>query len=244
MKSSSMEAAPMPALDRVSQTIGQGTITKKATNLQPLDYYTATGMYADSRLKLYAKEGGVAVAVVLGILAGIFIIIKAILGRIQGVTTNPTLKVASSSPIADTILLVGLSFITALFGTIAVVGMILLNQLVTMATPYGAAGMVTLLLLLIGMLLVGTLLFTPTILVGWKRGVGRGIATFGLTMLWLLIFGLVLLAFLLMGSATGYQGGGPIQIMKSMMGTSQTSTDSVRTMESQPPVLTPSSLDK
>ena len=241
MKSNQMEAAPMPTLDRVSQTIGQGTITKKATNLQPLDYYTATGMYADSRLKLYAKESGVAMAVVLGILLGIFIIIKAILGRIQGVTANPTLKVASSSPLADTILLVGLSFIAAFLGTIAVVGIILLNQLVTMAMPYGTAGMTTILILLIGFLLVGTLFFTPAILMGWKRGVGRGIVTFGLTVLWLLIFGLVLLAFLLMGSATGYQGGGPIQIMKNMMGTNQTSTDSVRTIEAQPPSLNPSS---
>ena len=43
-------------LDYYAQQIGQGEINKTASNLLPLDSYLVKGSFADSRLKLYAKE--------------------------------------------------------------------------------------------------------------------------------------------------------------------------------------------
>ena len=64
------------AIDRFVKNIGQGRITKTASNLAPLESYKVEGSYAKSKLALYGKELLIFVAVVLAIFAGLVLLVK------------------------------------------------------------------------------------------------------------------------------------------------------------------------
>ncbi len=68
--------APNSTIDSFYQQIGQGSITKTATSLQPLDSYTVKGSYADSILSLYAKELLIAIFIFLLIITVIVRLMK------------------------------------------------------------------------------------------------------------------------------------------------------------------------
>lgn len=62
------------AFNSYYQQIGSGQIVKQSTDLQPLESFVVSGSYADSFVKLYAKEIVVVPSLIIGIVIGIAIL--------------------------------------------------------------------------------------------------------------------------------------------------------------------------
>jgi hypothetical protein len=211
LKATDAVAAPMAnqQINQYYQQIGQGDIVKTATNLQPLDSYTIKGSYADSWFKLYVKEVliGAGVTVLFGVL--VFFVVRALLGRVG------TKKADAPNKNAQAILLVvGLSFVSAFVIAAYTVGVVILMRTLPQLIPYDSQMLITLLVVVVSFGIYGLFLLIPGLYLGIKRGLGYGIATAGLTILWL-VFGLIALAIVFLGTktqTTPYRGITPVMM--------------------------------
>jgi len=193
MKMEAGAAAPMAnsAIDRVVSQIGQGTIVKTASNLAPLESYKVSGMYANSRLKLYGKEILTALAIVLVILAIIFLVIRKILGLFAPVAVKKT--VASDVKKQENARLFLTSFGIAFVSSVILAGYSLLLLIVFSYLNYGyydyqLAQLLRMGLIIFSFCIYSVGLFIPGIYFGYKRGMGWGVLTVVLTVGWLFFY--------------------------------------------------------
>jgi len=221
-------AAPMTntRLDSYYQQIGQGEIVKTASNLQVLESYTVKGAYADNAVKLYAKEISIGIGITLLIIIGLVWMVRLLMKT----NSKPqTMKTANDQYIGI-ILCCTFSFISA-FMMIAV-GIMLwyVMRNINSMVDYQIAPLVAILILLLSLGIFGFLLVAPSFFVGVKRGWSFGLATTGLTIMWLFI-GLILVL-LLFGRNTDI----PTSRILHMTGNGmmQNSNSSTTTTESPP----------
>src|SRR3989344_5420076 len=211
MKSDTLSSpARIPQVDQFVQQIGQGEITKKATNLQPLDSYTVKVSYADSRWKLYAKE------IIGGILITAVIFVAIALGFRFLMRRSTTEKRASSDvSMISNIAIVGITSFGA--SLILLIFTILLMLAARMLEQY-YLGEYSLFIILLGgilsVLVYGLFLLGPALFLGFRKGIAYGVTTAIGTILWLVIY---LVAFLLLAIST-QTAEPPIRIMKSLLG--------------------------
>jgi len=169
--------------DQIYRQIGYGSIQKKASNLKSLESYTVKGSYADSNLKLYAKETLIGIAVALVFLILILLVSRWILRSI-----NPPAPSANVSAQKNVWLIItGGSFIASLI----IVGYtVLLIWVVQFIPRYQSQFALPILLLffVISIGLYGLLLLGPGIYVGIRKGLGFGLAMIGSTIFWLVIY--------------------------------------------------------
>jgi hypothetical protein len=211
-----MGAAPQTsaALDSVITKIGQGSVTKTASNLSPLESYTVDGAYASSRFRLYGKEITIAAVVVivllvLTVLAVRFLISK--LGRVEGKPKEePTSKDVKDEkpktyePASKNFLLTAaVSFATSFLMAGYTVFVMLLGQALTNIVNYQYNAFVVLALVIISFAVYSLLLFAPSFYIGRKYGMGWGIGCVVGIIVWLLVFlffGVLFIFFLSGGS--------------------------------------------
>lgn len=186
-------AAPMAnaQFDTFYRQIGQGTLTKTSSNLQPLDSYTVTGRYAKSSLQLYAKETGIGVSVTLVILIVVILLVRLILHAWFKKSTAKHM-VGTLPPIAMAV--IG-SFIAAF---VTVLYTIILLVLVRSLSYYLSSDIETLvvaLVLVVSVGVYGLLLFSAPAVIALKKNLAWGAGTLGLTIGWLIAFTVIILLF-------------------------------------------------
>lgn len=186
-------------LDNYYQQIGQGNVVKYATYLQPLDSFTVEGSYADAPWKLYAK------AIIIGIV--VFIIILAVLAMILiKIIKHIRDHMHKSTPVysmGSSILFMGMvSFVASLFTAGYTIGIYILSSF---ANNWYYLEMNTLLMLLVVIVSFGVyplMLFGPAFIIGRMRGMRWGVGTFALTLMWLMIYIVILVGFIFMTNSS------------------------------------------
>lgn len=194
--------AASTALDSYISQIGQGGITKTASNLSPLESYKVSGAFASNRLKLYGKEIAVGAGVTVVILLILLWTLKKILKGFKQTVKEAPQKTAISPNSQMILASAGLGFISALLITGYTVGAILLGNLLGSITAYyyQLQPLLFIFLLLISGCVYLLLIFGPAILVGMKKGTGWGIVVVVSTVVWLVVFlGVAVLTFFLLG---------------------------------------------
>ena len=177
--------AESSAIDSFYNQIGYGSLVKTASSLAPLESYTVSSSYADTRIKLYAKGVIAGVGIFLGILVVALIIVKMIFKK-EGTDGGKTSIAKLDS--RNIFLMLGVSFASSLliagYSFLAIVAATLLSR----SLGYEFQTVFALLIVVISFAVYALLLFTPGIYLGVKKGIGWGIATIFLTVLWMFIF--------------------------------------------------------
>lgn len=178
-------------MDTFVGAIGQGELMKYAKNLDALDSYTVRGSYADQYYKLYARHIGISLVIFVVVVLALFLIAKKVLQSIQ----MPASKGAQTTQ--PFLISLGLGFSCALL-MIGYTLLLLLSNRLIQSVSYEFASIVTILFVLVSIGVYTLLLFVPAILMAIKRGITWGLATFGLTILWLAIDSIIVLLVLTM----------------------------------------------
>lgn len=213
-----------PQFDNLFNQVGQGSIVKNATNLEPMESYTVKGSYADSNLKLYAKEiiTGL-IIILLIILAGIFIT-KRLSNRFNSVTDSsiekPESKEVKNLPIHRGLLLIPFWIIPFWISFISSILIPLYSVLIFWVTSsnifsglnHQIQAPLGLFMIIISLAIYAFLFFAPSFLVSSKYGVRWGMGTFGLVLLWLFIYYFLFIGIMFLffpnSNSTGYSSLG------------------------------------
>lgn len=167
-------------LDTFVQQIGQGTMTKTARNLQPLDSFTVSGSYADALWKLHATSLFIAVLVLIGGVSLLIFFSKKVVLLF-------TEKNAHASRLAsDTMLVLGISFLSAFLTVAFTILLFFIRNKVTQWYPSDIQFIFSLLAMIIALGVYAILILAPSFLIFLKKGLHWAVATFALTILWLL----------------------------------------------------------
>ena len=202
------------ALDSYVNQIGQGSITKKASNLAPLESYTVNGSYAKSRLRLYGKEifyTLLGIIVFFGLLALLLRFAFKKLGRISTANTTSQKK-SEQGPTGFSLrmlfLTLGTSFLTSIVVIIYTFFVYFVGNYLDNVVGYQYQAFFIIILLIISFVFYALLVFAPAIYIGVKKGVGWGIATLVFSVFWLIIEFTVafLILVLLFGIGSGNYG--------------------------------------
>lgn len=191
-----VEGVYSPQFDQYYSQIGQGTIIKTATNIQPNQSFTVEGMYADSRFKLYAKE----------LLSGIgiitYIIIISIVALYWGIkrlmnktVANPNME-PSQTKLLNFFAIAGVSFGSSFFIIIYTITLYILSYYFSQTFQYYSYNVIyPILLILLGVIslsIYAICLFVPAIIIGIRRGMLSGVLMVVLTIFWLIINGIII----------------------------------------------------
>lgn len=198
------------AIDRFYQQIGQGRITKTASNLAPLESFKVEGSYAKNRLRLYAREILIGVGVLVGVVAVLVLIFRFIYKKLQKVEKETKELEKTGGKITEigmiTLASAGVGFVSSFLIAGYTIGVIFLGSLLTSFLSYQYDAIVVLFLVIISFFVYILLLFAPAIYLGVKRGVSWGMATAVATIIWLIIFLTVALFIIFLLGNTSYPG--------------------------------------
>lgn len=184
-------------LDQFVSQIGYGTITKTASNLAPLESYSTDGAYADSRLKLYAKELAMGTLVVLFAILMLIFVSRAMLRMMRRGRETSEVRESHVSTQAPVMFLMSgaVGFAMAFLAVGYSVFLMLLMENLNSLLNYQYEGIFAIIILLISLGIYLLLLILPSIIVGLKKGAMWGVVTFVSTIIWLIL----MLIFLFVG---------------------------------------------
>lgn len=201
--------AASSAIDRVVSQIGQGTIVKTASNLAPLESYKVSGMYANSKIKLYGKEITFGLAIALVLLAVIFLIVRKVLRLMtpDPVTLKKNSPVENKSRDTGKLILttLGISFISSILLAGYSLLIIFISQNLNYI-DYQTASLLRLAGMIFSFCVYSVIIFIPGIYFGVKKGIGWGILTVVLTVGWLFVYFIVSIGIIFL---TGFQRSYP-----------------------------------
>jgi hypothetical protein len=188
------------ALDTYYNQIGQGTVYKTASHLSPNESYTVTGTYADSKWKLYGKEIGITLIVVILLLGAIVFGSRAITRRMKMKSAE-----GKQQPFFNRILQKHMLLSVASIGFVAAVGIVIFTVILyilgsVLGDVIGYSTFQPILFVLIVLTSTGVyalLLLGPAIVASIKRNIVWGIAIFGVTVAWIALFTFILFLALL-----------------------------------------------
>ncbi len=202
-------AASNQFLDSYIYQIGQGQIVKTATNLAALDSYIVRARYADNLWSLYAKELLVGFLIGLVSLAGLGLLLRWFVTKLRGST-----KSSASRQGIEIVATIGLPLLASLGAVTFTILLFFCQRLLGQFIPYDFRFFIIIFSLLVSSGVYLLLLLAPAVYIGMKKRIGWGLTAFGLTILWLVIFGAITLVALWFTAAT--QRDYPV-LMKSMM---------------------------
>lgn len=189
-----MGAVANPQFDNFVNQIGQGVITKTATNLQPVESYSVKGRFADAWLKLYGREISVGTTGVLIFLTLIFWVGKLLwrkMTRGGGVAKGPEKEAMAASGLSregvSLVVSLGLSFLASILILAYTVLIVLFSRFLN---SFYFSEFSTLLFIFVVIVSIGfyvLALLGPAIWLTLRRGLSWGLTTFGLTILWLIL---------------------------------------------------------
>ncbi len=180
-------------LDSFYQQIGYGSIVKNASNLQPNDTYTVAGTYGKSWVQLYASEIGIGVLVLIILVVVAVLLGRMIWKRLTGPRPAANTVAGKQLHLGTTLLLTsGVGFLTAIvIGLYTGVVFIIMAAISGNYYYYQLNMIITMLVMLISAGVYMFLFITPSLVVGYKKGLWAGVATAGATIIWLGIISVV-----------------------------------------------------
>lgn len=206
-------AMASPQFDQYYQQIGYGTITKNASNLQPLDSYTVKGAYAENSLRLYGKEVTIAIVVLFAFIAICIYLGKKLLASLSGPKKSDSKEVNTIAPYLSA---VGVGFVASFFILAYTIGLFVLHAMLRELFGYdNTLFFINMLVGLLSLAIYAFLLFVPSLVMGFKKGSALGIGTFAATVVCVFF---ELIVALLMLFALSRNGRPPYEIFQSMMG--------------------------
>jgi len=176
--------------------IGQGIITKSASQLEPMESYTVKDTYADTGMKLYGQEIAITVFGIL-IFLTIVTLVAVLLLRHRTVSTKSTsLKLFFMAA--------GVSFVSIFLASLYTLGILIFFMLAANNSYlyYTNSMLFLLLLMAVSGAVYLFLIFIPTVVMMIKKGILWGCITFGLTIMWMVIAGIILFGFFYLFSAS------------------------------------------
>lgn len=205
MMNESKVAMANPQFDQYYQQIGQGSIVKTATYLQPLDSFSVKGAFADSLIKLYLGKIITVIAVVLIFVVllgyGISRIIKHFkksdTSKTNDVSQNTTSNTHSKTGL-NVLLMILLSFISSIFVAGYTVFVFLFGN--SMSSWYYSEfnSLIVLFLIILSFGIYPVLLLGPSVFMGIKKGLWWGVGTFCLTLLWITMCIFILFSYMIL----------------------------------------------
>ena len=195
------------SIDRFVAQIGQGKIVKTASNLAGLESYKVKGEYAKSRTRLYGKELTVIFVVILVLVLAVVLILRKLLkkGDTKKDSTEKSEKISDKGNTNQFLLSLGVSFASSLVSAGYTIAVFVVVNGVNNVIDYQYQAIVAILMTVISFAVYALIIIGPSIYIGVKKGVGWGLTTFGLTIVWLILFGIitVLILFIFRGDV-GY----------------------------------------
>lgn len=190
-----------PQLDSFVRQIGQGEIYKTANNLLPLDSYLVKGSFADSKIKLYAKE--ISVSIVLSLV--FFFLLRRAAKKVFSTMKSGFPWARGSRPISiDLFLIFGSSFVSAFLIVAYTLILVFGRGLFFSILPYEFGDFFPIMIILISIGIYGLLLSIPALVMGFRRNIFWGLSAFGMTIFWLLVGGVVIFMVLLLANRRTY----------------------------------------
>lgn len=193
-----------PTIDQFVGNIGNGSITKTASNLSSLESYTVEGAYAQNKLQLYGKTLLIVTVIILVILLVLIMVVRKIFKKLNQsdkqssyneIETGERKTTTVSLDVKYLMMVFLLSFLASILMAGYTVGIIFLSQFMTSVISYQYEVFFFLFLVIISFCIYSFLLFGPAIYMGIKKGIGWGIASVGLTVTWLIMFLIIGLLF-------------------------------------------------
>lgn len=176
------------ALDSYTQRMGQGKVVKTSSNLAPLETYTTEGKYADSNFKLYAREVSLAVLVILFVLVTLIVVLRFIYKRVaKDNLPKPGKGGLKKDDVRMFMLASGVSFSSSFTTMLYLSGVMFFANLIDSFVPYTFSSVVLILVFIISIAVVISIVLLPPVIVAMKKSVGWGVATFVMTILWLVL---------------------------------------------------------
>ena len=177
------------AIDSYVSQIGYGKINKTASNLAALESYSVKGAYADSRWKLYAKKITIFVLVILTLLVVSGLVVRVVLRRLKkGKVTEGVVKSEGGevpNKVTLGLIALGISFVSSLLTLFYSAFVYFIGTLIDDIVSYRYTSIFVIFLVIISFAVYAVLILAPGIYFGVKKGVGWGIATIVMTILWL-----------------------------------------------------------
>ncbi len=191
-------AVANPSIDNFVSQIGQGTIVKTASNLASMESYKVNGSFANSRAKLYGKE----LATVFGVILFFVLLVLLVLYAIQKRSFKKDKveagdhKVMSDDGIKRIGMSAGVSFASALVTAGYSIAVYAIYNALANIVDYQYQSIVMILLVVISFAIYTLVIIGPSVFVGYKKGMGWGIGTFVMTIVWLILMAAVTVAIL------------------------------------------------
>ncbi len=198
----SIGAAPNTRIDSLYQNIGQGTINKVANELQPLDSYTVKGKYADSWTKLYGKEILITAIFFIIFLVLAYLIVRKIL-RKRGLSLSTGVESYGKQSrelnidVGRLIKTGSIAFISSFISLLYTLSLIFILDRFFNYVSYQIQPILGVLIVLISACFYIIVILGPAIYVGIKKGIWWGISLFIMTMLWLIVYLLIIVVLFL-----------------------------------------------
>jgi hypothetical protein len=195
-------------IDRFVQQIGQGQVVKTASNLAEMESYKVNGMYAKSMPRLYAKEISMAILIFLLLGVVIALLVKKFLGGGYGMGVKPVKVTASKDTTApenrqNLMLSVGVSFSAAVLTAAYSVFVYFLSYSLQNYMSYQYSPISGILIVVISFAVYALVILGASALVGYKKGIGWGIATFVMTVGWIILFSIIAFLIIFMIGSNG-----------------------------------------
>lgn len=197
--------------------IGQGNITKTANDLASNETYKVSGTYADAQWKLYSNEIFTGLVIFFLILLVIIVVLRILFVRWhKGIKENQTLSADTHNHAVKVFLTsFGLSFASTFLLFFYTIGLFMAGIFFNI---FQNNFVVLMCLFAISMAVYMFFLFVPAIIIGIKKGLFWGLNTFGFTIMWSILFLIVLLAVIFIFFSGNNGNGFPYSIMQQNAG--------------------------
>lgn len=187
------------AFDRYYQQIGQGTVIKNASSLQPLDTFTVEGAYAKSIWQLQAKTIAIVSVIVIIVLVAIGFGLYKLFKYLKRKTVR-TPSTEAHVGIHTILWMIGGSFgssiLTAGYTVFLFIVMNFISGYYYIGYEYNL--LVSLFILILSLAIYPLCLFVPSIVMGVKKGLWWGVGTFAMTIAWLMVYLFLVFGFLVL----------------------------------------------
>lgn len=194
-----LKAVQSGQLDNLVNNIGYGQITKTAANLAANESFEVTGEYANSYLALYDSETGVVIIVLVFLALIVFLIAKKLSGKDKKAN--------------QFLLSVTLSFASSLVLTMLTVGVYLLGN--RGYYPFYDFGVLLIFVYIFIFLFYISIFFAPVIYMGIKHGVGWGLITLFLNIVFLAVMSFASILVFFRGVPRLYANPRALELQKS-----------------------------
>lgn len=191
-------------IDNYYSQIGYGEITKTVSDLASGETYKVEASYAGNAFQLYAKEVFIGLLVFLVVLVVVFIVGRIIVRAVSRQDGT------GGTPGRNYMMMFGMSLSSAVLAGVYTGLLILVGKVFERLAiyDYNFTTFIWIMIAVVSFAVYALLILLPVVLMAVRRGLGWGIATFALTIVWLV--GMVFIVFFVLFVTQGRPDFGPV----------------------------------